>query len=300
MSMSYDILKDIQNHMSDFSKGQRIIGRYIISNYDKASYMTASMLSKCAGVSESTVNRFILEMGFSGYASFQKELEKYVRRQLKQVRKLDFSMDSMEPDDLADFVMQKDIEHIQLARQQLDLYGLLEAADNICNAQRIYIVGNQNCRILAEILEEHLTLFFQNTVLITNMDSETILRKLLHLTPHDVVIGISIPRYSIRTIKALEFASDKNAKIVTLTDQKHSPLCLYSSCNLTALCDMSSIVESYSAMVSLMNVLTVSIFMKKKEFVLQSIENLEQVKQQYSNEETDELNLFDKEHIKDF
>lgn len=300
MSEIFDILLRMKQNMSSFSKGQRAIARYIISNYDKASYMTAATLGKHAGVSESTVIRFVNELGFVGYQDFQDALAEYVHKRLKTARKLDFALDTMDPDEIADFVMENDMENIKEARKNMDLYAINEAVTMICKAANIYIIGIQNCSALAELLTMNLKMFFHNVINVIHADSDGIFREILDVTDKDVVIGISYPRYSIRTIKALEYANDCNARIITMTDQKHSPLCLYSACNILAPSNMSSIVDSYAAVVSVINVLMVSLYMEKKENVLEHMERYEKVRRDYSNDELDELDYFDSDKIKDF
>ena len=59
-----DILTYIQENMTSFSKGQKLIANYILQSYDKAAFMTASKLGKTVNVSESTVVRFAAELGY--------------------------------------------------------------------------------------------------------------------------------------------------------------------------------------------------------------------------------------------
>lgn len=300
MSESMDLLTNMKERMAEFSKGQRAIARYIISNYDKASYMTAAALGKNAGVSESTVVRFAYEMGFAGYPEFQQAMADYVTGRLNMVKRLEIATDEMDPNEIADFVMANDIENIKNSWEHIDRNALNEAVESIINAEKIYIVGIRSSGALAELLAFYLKLVRDNVVMINNNGSTEVFEQMLHVGSRDVVIGISFPRYSMRTIKAMEFANDRNARVIAITDNKHSPINLYSSCNLFAHSNMSSVVESFSAAVSLINVLIVSIYMKKKERVLDNIKMLEEVWEQYQNEEPDEIDLFDQEKVKNF
>ena len=73
--MSNDILAVIQDNVAGFSKGQKLIANYILNYYDKAAFMTASKLGQKTGVSESTVVRFALELGYAGYPEMRKALQ---------------------------------------------------------------------------------------------------------------------------------------------------------------------------------------------------------------------------------
>ena len=111
----------------------------------------------------------------------------------------------------------------------------------------------------------------------------------------DAIIGISFPRYSMRTLKAMEFANDRNAKVITITDSIHSPMNLYSSCNLLARSDMVSIVDSLVAPLSVINALVVALCLKQPEAVKQNLETLEQVWNNYQVYLNDEINFIDDE-----
>lgn len=89
--MNRDILAVIQENMDSFSKGQKRIANYILESYDKAAFMTASKLGKRVSVSESTVVRFAAELGYDGYPSMQKSLQKMIRNRLTSVQRIEAS-----------------------------------------------------------------------------------------------------------------------------------------------------------------------------------------------------------------
>ena len=126
----------------------------------------------------------------------------------------------------------------------------------------------------------------------TNSASE-IFEQMVRIGKDDVIIGISFPRYSMRTLKAMEFANNRSAKVITITDSIHSPMNLYSSCNLIAESDMASILDSLVAPLSVINALIVALSMKKKGEVMQTLEMLEDVWDAYQVYENDEINFID-------
>lgn len=300
MLQEKDLLAVLKERMPDFSRGQRAIARYIISNYDKASYMTAAVLGKNAGVSESTVVRFATELGYEGYPRFQQAMASYVSSRLKLSKRLELATDNMNPDEAVDFVMGNDMENIKNAWENLDRRALNEAVEVMLSARKIYVVGIRGCSALAGLLVFYLNLITDNAVLVQGNGATELLEQMYRVGCEDVVIGISFPRYSMRTLKALEFANDRNARIITITDSKHSPLNLYSSCNLLAPSNMSSVVDSFAAPISLINVLVVSLCMRSKEQVLTNVKTLEQVWSDYQLGDLDEIDLLNQENIKDF
>ncbi len=295
-----DFLAQLKGRMPEFSKGQRAIARYILSNYDKASYMTAAQLGKASGVSESTVVRFAGEIGCDGYPDFQKHLAEYVSSRLSMAKRLEIAVDEMDFEELTDFVMGNDMENLQKTWENLDKKALNEAVESLLCARHIYVIGVRSCSAIAQLLVFYLKLMFDNVTLVSNSGSTEMLEQLLRAGAQDVVVGISFPRYSMGTIKALEFANDRNAKIIVITDNKHSPLNLYSSCNLFAQSNMSSVVDSFTAPVSLLNVLMVSLCMRKRIEVLTYLDDLEKVWEDYQVVSSDELDYLDEENVKDF
>jgi len=132
-----------------------------------------------------------------------------------------------------------------------------------------------------------------NVYLLNSTSTTEIFEQMIRIDEKDAIIGISFPRYSMRTLKAMEFANDRNAKVITITDTIHSPMCLYSSCNLLARSDMVSIVDSLVAPLSLINALVVALCLKRPDDVRKNLESLEQVWDNYQVYLKDEINFID-------
>ena len=275
------------------SKGQKLLADYILKNYDKAVFLTAAKLGKVVGVSESTVVRFATQLGYQGYPGFQKALEELVRNKLNSIQRMEVAYGRISQSEILASVLQSDIEKIKLTLANMDQNAFELAVDTILNAKRIYVVGIRSCAPLANFLSFYLNLIFDNVTSVHTNSSSEIFEQLIRIGAEDVIIGISFPRYSMRTLKALEFASNRKAKVITLTDSVHSPMTLYSSCNLIARSDMASIVDSLVAPLSVVNALVVALCMKKQKDVIATLETLEQIWDEYQVYSSDELNQVD-------
>lgn len=285
-----ELLNRIKEHYDKFSKGQKLLARYIVDNYDKAVFLTAAKLGKIVGVSESTVVRFATQLGYKGYPGFQKALEELVRNQLNSIQRMEVTYGRISKSEILASVLQSDIEKIKLTLAHMDQTAFESAVDTILKAKRIYIVGIRSCAPLADFLSFYLNLILDNVTSVNTNSASEIFEQLIRIGEEDVIIGISFPRYSMRTLKALEFASNRKAKVITLTDSVHSPMNLYSSCNLIARSDMASIVDSLVAPLSVMNALVVALCMKKQDEVVETLETLEQIWDEYQVYSRDELN----------
>lgn len=288
---SNEILKRIEENYNGFSKRQKLLADYITKNYDKAAFLTAAKLGSAVGVSESTVVRFATELGYKGYPGFQKALEELVRTKLNSIQRMEVTYGRITQSEILESVLHSDIDKIKLTLANIDQNAFEMAVDTILNARKIYIVGIRSCAPLAEFLSFYLNLICDNVVPVHTNASSEVFEQMIRISEEDVIIGISFPRYSMRTLKALEFASNRKAKVITLTDSIHSPINLYSSCNLIARSDMASIVDSLVAPLSVINALVVALCMKKQNEVITTLETLEEIWDEYQVYSSDELNL---------
>lgn len=288
-----DLTSRINEAYSSLSKGQKILATYITDNYDKAVFLTAAKLGAVVGVSESTVVRFATQLGYKGYPEFQKALEELVRNKLNSIQRMEVTYGRISQSRILESVLQSDQEKIKDTLEHMDEHTFELAVDTILHAKHIYIVGIRSCAPLAAFMAFYFNLMFENVTLLQTNNSSELFEQMVRIGKEDVIIGISFPRYSMRTLKAMEFANNRNAKVITLTDSVHSPMNLYSSCNLIARSDMASIVDSLVAPLSVINALIVALCMKKQTEVAKTLETLEEIWDEYQVYENDEINYID-------
>ena len=196
----------------------------------------------------------------------------------------------MKHEKFLDEIFKSDVTNMNKTLSEIDRDAFDNAVETILKARRVYVIGIRNSAPLADFLSAYLNLICDNVIKIQTSGSSEVFEQMLRINEKDVVIGISFPRYSMRTIKALEFASSRQAKVITLTDNVNSPVNLYSSCNLVAKSDMVSIMDSLVATLSVINALITALYMKRKKKVLSSLEELEQIWNEYQVYDADELN----------
>lgn len=285
-----ELLVRIKEKYPELSKGQKRLANYVTENYEKAVFLTAAKLGEVVGVSESTVVRFATQLGYKGYPGFQRALEELVRNRLNSIQRMEVTYGRIDQSEILESVLQSDIEKIKLTMSSIDPKTFNTAIDIILNARKIYIVGIRSCEPLASFLSFYLHLIFDDVIMVNTNGSSEMFEQLIRIGEEDVIIGISFPRYSVRTLKAMEFASNRKAKVITLTDSIHSPMNLYSSCNLIARSDMASIVDSLVAPLSVINALVVALCLKKQKEVISTLETLEEIWGEYQVYSSDELN----------
>ena len=291
----YDVITRINEHYGKMSKGQKAISAFIYDHYDQAVFMTAARLGETVGVSESTVVRYAMFIGYNGYPEFQRDLEDWVQNKINSVQKIGAKYGKSTQSEILTSVLQADIEKLQDTIQKLDPVAFETAVDIILEAKTVYVMGVRSCEPLAEFLSFYLNMIRGSVVLLKTTSISETFEQMIRIDGQDAMIGISFPRYSMRTLKAMEFANDRNAKVITVTDSVHSPMNLYSSCNLLARSDMVSIVDSLVAPLSVINALVVAMCLKRPEEVKSSLKDLEEAWNNYQVYLNDEINFIDEE-----
>lgn len=276
-----DVLIRIHDGYPKMSKGQKLLADYITDHYDKAVYLTASKLGSVVGVSESTVVRFAGELGYDGYPGLQRALEDMIRTRLTALQRMEVSRSRMDEDHILSSILQSDIENIKETMNVVEEDAFKEALELILRAKTIYILGVRSSGPLASFLSYYMNLIFDNVKLVqTNSISETF-EQMLKIGPADVMIGISFPRYSKRTVKAMDFAKSRGASVIAITDSDRSPIAASAECVLKAHGNMVSFVDSMVGPLSLLNALVVALSMSRQNEVKENLENLENIWKEY-------------------
>ena len=281
-----DLFNKIKDNFPSFSKGHKRIADYILNHYDKAAYMTAARLGVTVGVSESTVVRFATELDFEGYPELQRALQDMMRNKLTSVQRIEVTSDQMGNNDIFEKVLNLDIDKIRRTLDESSREDFYGAVDTIIQAKRIYIIGARSASALARFLSYYFNLMFENSRFVNTSSTSEMFEQIMRINEGDVIIGISFPRYSSQTVKALQYAASKFAKVIAITDSKTSPLADNADHLLLARSDMASFVDSLVAPLSLINALIVAIGIKKRTEVSNNFEMLEDIWEKYEVYET--------------
>ena len=275
--MQEDLLVQIQNKMDTFSKSQKLIANYIINSYEKAAYMTALKLGNAVNVSESTVVRFAIEMGFEGYPELQKSLQSLIKNRLTALQRINITNDRIGDDGVLKNILTQDMDRIRRTLEEIDESTFEQAINKIINARRIYILGAMSSSILARFLDYNFQLIFDNVHFVQAISTSGIYQQIIRMTDEDVFISISLPRYSQSTINATAYAKSCGANVVAITDSNASPLAPYADELLIARSDMASFADSLVAPLSLLNAMIVALGAKKKDDIEKTFGKLEKL-----------------------
>ena len=280
--MQSDILTLLQSRVHTFSKGQRAIAHYITESYDKAAFMTASRLGKTVGVSESTVVRFAMELGFEGYPEMQKAMQEMVVNRLTSVQRIEVAHNRIGNQDILSTVLQSDIEKLRQTGEMVSRRDFHNAVDAIVKARRVFIVGVRSTAPLAEFLGYYLRQVLDTVHTVTTSGTSAVFEQIISVDERDAVIAFSFPRYSTSTAQGAEFCRSKGAKVIGITDSAVSPLGRNSDHVLLAKSDMISLVDSLAAPLSIANALIVAVAARREGELEHKFSELERVWEKYN------------------
>ena len=279
--MSYDVLSILKEKEATFSKGQKRIARYITEAYDKAAFMTASRLGKTVGVSESTVVRFAVDLGFDGYPSMQKAMQEMVLNRLTSVQRIEVANNRIGDQDVVSMVLHADMEKLRQTGEALSREEFKAAVNAVLKAKRVYILGVRSVEPLANFLGYYLNYMFNNVHVVSGFSAAEMFEKIVGVNSEDVVIAFSFPRYSSTTTKGAQYCRSTGATVIGITDSRLSPLGQNCDHVLITKSDMVSLVDSLVAPLSVINALIVAIAAKKEKELSQTFAALERIWDEY-------------------
>lgn len=286
--MKRNLIAMIEEGMPTFSKGQKRIAGYILEHYDKAAYMTASKMGALVGVSESTVVRFAIELGFEGYPEMQKSLQELIRMKLTSVQRVEVTNSLIGEGDVLEKILVSDAEKIRRTLEEVDHDAFEAAVDKIVAAEKIYIIGVRSSSSLAGFLNFNFRMMFDNVKFVQTTSGSEMFEQIMSINENDVMIAISFPRYSKRIVNAVEYAHNAGADVISLTDSHQSPIAGLADQLLLARSDLVSFVDSLVAPLSIINAIIVAVSRKKMDDIRIRFEKLEKI--------WDEYEVYDKAH----
>ena len=276
-----DVLELIGARLPEMSKGQKRIATVITDDCERAAYLTAAALGALAEVSESTVVRFATELGFEGYPHLQRALKERLRTHLTPNQRIDAMGRRVGSGDLVEKVMSSDIERIKYTMEHIDRTAFDAAVDALLSARHIYLFGARSASMLAGFLGMNLSLVFDNVKPLQPTSASEVFEQLLPIDRGDVLFAISFPRYSTKLVKAVRYAHDRGAKVISLTDTPTSPIAADADYLLTAESDMAAFADSLVAPLSIINAIIAEISRREGERIKERFERMERLWDEY-------------------
>ncbi|MGI8317316.1 MurR/RpiR family transcriptional regulator [Halobacillus mangrovi] len=278
--MDINVYKIIYEKMPEMSKSHKKIAQYILKKPNEVPFLNVSKLAKLVNVSDATVVRFAVFLGFSGYPEFQEHIQSSVQQQLTTAERLQMSNEVYgEGDQDIPHVLSGDIENIQQTMKNLNVEDFRRAIQYLLQAKRVYIVVNRSAAALGLFMHYYLEKILDHVVMLDSIEKDSDL--LYDLREEDLVIGISFTRYTRSTVDIFSYAKEKGTMTLALTDGLLSPLIQYADVTLTAESQMPAFIDSFVAPLSLINALVIYTAKERKNEFDEKLGRLETVWDQF-------------------
>ncbi|MFS8664261.1 MAG: MurR/RpiR family transcriptional regulator [Limnochordales bacterium] len=269
------LLERFQSLQPRMSRNQRVIADYILHHPEDCAFLTARELGRRVGVSESTVVRFAAAVGFPGYPEMQRALQETLKQRLSTVERMQAGREAVRQlSDTLQAVWRNDVTNINRTFQNLSKEDFDRAVTMLAEARRTYVIGLRTSACVALLLTTALHYLGKDAVRV-DLGIGDFWEKLDMAGPEDVVVGISVPRYTRWTMDMLRAVRQRQIPTIVLTDSPVSPLAAFADVTLPAMTDFNAFIESFAAPLSVVNALILGVALHDEARTMQALRQRE-------------------------
>lgn len=267
-------LNRIRMKMEALSSGQQMVARYLLEKPREAAFLTAAQIGERVGVSESTVIRLAFTLGYPGFPELKNELQEVLQGQLSALERHQSYQSVGIGGNLVQRVLREDLRKASPELSQFDESSLLKLAEEICEAPAVLLFAQRSAKALAFYFESYLSWFHPA---VQTMEEDHFRERILASSEGTLVVSISFPRYTRRTVECMAFAHSQGKKTATITDSLSSPLARYAGTILTVPCPQISFIDSFVVPLSLMNSLLLQVTDRMGDEAREKLVKLEEI-----------------------
>ncbi|MEA3238287.1 MAG: MurR/RpiR family transcriptional regulator [Candidatus Bipolaricaulota bacterium] len=269
-----DVLALIKS--TPLSEKKKQAAKYIVDNCIEVAFLTAAQLARRASVSEPTVIRLAIDLGYAGFPEMKSALQDKVQGKLNTLSRLKGSHRFKASKNPAVQSLVTDIRNLENTLHNLNVRPLNRVVNRIVQADKVIILGYKMSSCLAQFLQMALKKSIDNTVAVTTSIGQ-FQEELVFTTEQSVVIAISFPRYTTAVVRDFRIAKQRGVKTIAITDSELSPLVDHASDYLLARCDFVSYIDSLAAAMSLLCAIATAVSIKSETETLPRLEELEEL-----------------------
>ena len=271
-----EVAERIRQATERLGSGGRSVAELVLSRPEEVALSPAARVAKRLGVSESTVVRFATTIGYPGYPALRRVLQDQVRHHLNPSQRLERYAERHGRRRATLQSFKFDLEDLTETQRTLAPASLAAAVHIISLAKETYVLGLRGSFGLAYTLYHQLNQTLSSVRLMDPGRGELI-EQLAHIGPRDVLVGITVPRYTRLTIETMELAGRQNAKIIAITDGPLSPAAKHADVVLTAHCSARPFANSNIGALTVINAVVEETALKNRKRAVNSLERLEKM-----------------------
>ncbi len=213
----------IQRRFPSLTGQQKKIAQQLLSLGHEAAFFTISQMARQFRTSESAIVRFARALGFGGYPALQKELQDAIREKLSPARALENSMAKGQGADIYSRIFEMENENLRKTRELNRNETIDRAVREIIKARRVGAAGGRSTHAVAYLLYLLLSQVRKDCDLL-EFTPGGLPNQIINYGPGDLIIALSLPRYSRQTLMTLEYAKKNRCRTIAITDSPISPI----------------------------------------------------------------------------
>ncbi len=278
--MAIGISVRIRNIYHDLSKGHKRVANIVLREPSKAKEYSSLRLANAAGVSESTVLRFIKKVGFESYVEFRQAILNEIQARMDPNEKLVTPAPGVMRVDILKKTLAMDMSNIKYTIDHLDSRIFSDVVDLSIRSKRKYIVAFGSDALPAKLLYDNFVTIFENVTLLTSSDDY--FAHLLSLVKNDQVIIFSVSDKSKSLLGLTKYIKSKKPDIVVIAGHASSPLAEYADYLMVARSETPSFIESFASVSGIINALTLEIIRKDRIRVTARYKQIEKLRTDFA------------------
>ena len=255
--MAIYISRRIRTVYPNLSSGHKRIANIVLREPTKAQHYSCLRLANKAGVSQSTVMRFVKLVGYDGFNDFKCAISQELENDMSQSEKMLATTDETKTSALARKTLSMDIKNLRYTIDHLDMGEIKDFVDFTLKDHRKFIIGFGNDAMAAKLLYDNFIKMFDNVTLITDRDDYFAL--LYSLKRHDQVIIFSVTDITPKLQGLMKFIKSKTPDITVISNDSSSPIFEYADHFIVAKSETPTFTESLASTISIVNAITLEI-----------------------------------------
>lgn len=269
------MLQRIAANSGSLSPKQLKLAQYIEKNYTALAYVTMTELASRAGVSETTVVRFVSRLGYKGFPEFMTALRAELSTQQKaasQMKAFDISAGQyIFPRDICKAIFTMEMQVMTDTLANLNNDDFQRAIDMIYNAPKVLLVGcgaNTCCiRAMHFALQVIKSDIYAAEKL--GLAEESLIRS---MRDNAVCVVFTTPRYPTETQKLIKIVGDNNIPIIGISNSLLSPIVPYCKVFLQVPEKYITYIDSNAPYMALIHALTFGVCLRNKKLAIKNTE----------------------------
>lgn len=250
------------------SNANRAVAEQLLRNPVRATTWGIEELAEHAGTSTATLSRFARHVGYDGFAQLRDAMAQVLQDMLLPLDKL---RDAMEPESKSGAVgqsLEAGLNNCRQAAEGLDRSQLERISERLVFAGTVYVMGFGISAHLAAMLALDVQPFCQQLINVVEFGgTEVAAGRLMNIKSGDVLVVMSFPRYARDAIRLTDYAHERGAHVIVLTDSMASPLASFADELLLAPANHPVISSSSVSAMLLIEALVTSLMVSRKQHV---------------------------------